>query len=258
MKYTGLPANFEILAADVPNACAVIQCPNNNDCSRYLLYNQEFIIRVKNATNTDWSAISILVHEIGHHLSGHTLEAGGSRPKIELEADKFSRYILRKMNASLEESLVAIRTLASEEGSSTHPPKHSRLAAITNGWKQADDEILELLGKNNNSSNSTNKENVEEDRHIENTNAIPGKYPYASIRYLTPSDLHGMSKWELKIMRNEIFARHGYLFKTSLMRNYFNNKEWYLRIPKLSRTNSGTKYLSEIEKKNIKLIRNYE
>lgn len=155
MKYTGLPANFEIFAADVPNACAVIQCPDGGNCLRYLLYNQEFMIRVKDATRTDWSAISILAHEIGHHLSGHTLEAGGSRPKIELEADKFSGYILRKMNATLDQALAAMKALASDEGSSTHPPKHSRLAAITNGWKEADDEIQELLSGNNNHDNNS-------------------------------------------------------------------------------------------------------
>lgn len=139
MKYTGLPANFIIKAADVPNAEAVIPRQNNGNIypKRLILYNQLFMTRVKNMTHTDWAAISILAHEIGHHLSGHTLETTGSRPPIELEADRFSGFILAKMGASLDEALIAINTITSDQPSTTHPGRQSRLAAITNGYKAA-------------------------------------------------------------------------------------------------------------------------
>ena len=88
MKYTGLPANFTIKAGNVPNAQASIY-----GSTRYILYNQLFMMRVKQQTNTDWAAISILAHEIGHHLSGHTLDGLGSRPNKELEADIFLQRI---------------------------------------------------------------------------------------------------------------------------------------------------------------------
>lgn len=139
MKYTGLPSNFIIRAADVPNAEAVIPRKDNGVIypQRLILYSQLFMTRVKNMTHTDWAAISILAHEIGHHLSGHTLETTGSRPTIELEADRFSGFILAKMGASLDEALIAINTIASDQGSTTHPGRQSRLAAITNGYKAA-------------------------------------------------------------------------------------------------------------------------
>ena len=54
-----------------------------------------------------------------------------------------------------------------------------------------------------------------------------GKYSYASERYLTASELAGFNKYELKIMRNEIFARHGYIFQTDDMRKYFYYEKWY-------------------------------
>jgi hypothetical protein len=134
MKHTGLPANFELRAADIANAEA-----RTLGSTRYILYNQLFMHRVKQQTNTDWAAISILAHEIGHHLSGHTLDGQGSRPPKELEADKFSGFVLSKMGASLEQSLAAMKAIASDYGSSTHPPKSARLAAITNGWQAARD-----------------------------------------------------------------------------------------------------------------------
>ena len=47
---------------------------------RYLLYNPKFLAAVNRAGHTDWAGISILAHEMGHHLNGHTLRAGGSQP----------------------------------------------------------------------------------------------------------------------------------------------------------------------------------
>ncbi|WP_456429881.1 hypothetical protein [Rhodocaloribacter sp.] len=135
MKFTGLPQNFTIKAANVPNAAAVIR-----DTKRLILYNQTFMERVRQTTNTDWAAISILAHEIGHHLSGHTLEAGGSRPETELQADRFSGYVLFKMSATLEQAQAAMEAMTSEGGSATHPPKSARLAAIANGWVESRDQ----------------------------------------------------------------------------------------------------------------------
>lgn len=134
LRYTGLKKNFLIKAANVNNAEASIK-----GNTRYIVYNQEFMLRVKKVTNTDWSAISIMAHEIGHHLQGHTLLSGGSRPNIELEADKYSGFILQKMGATLEQAKVAMASIASEQGSDTHPGKQARFAAITNGWIEAKD-----------------------------------------------------------------------------------------------------------------------
>lgn len=129
----GLRPNFVIQAANVPNAAAWI-----NNAQRYILYNPAFIQSVRASTHTDWSAISILAHEIGHHLQGHTLTRSGSRPATELEADEFSGFVLRKMGANLDESQAAMRLLASPEGSATHPPRADRLRAIEQGWLRAD------------------------------------------------------------------------------------------------------------------------
>jgi hypothetical protein len=80
-----------------------------------------------------------------------------------------------------------------------------------------------------------------------------GKYPEASSRNLTSEDLAGKSLWELKIMRNEIFARHGYKFKSEEMKNYFNKQKWY--EPKYDDVISE---LTGIENANIKMIKQYE
>ena len=78
-----------------------------------------------------------------------------------------------------------------------------------------------------------------------------GLYPEASQRYLDPSELYGMTSWEKKIMRNEIYARHGYIFQTSDMRNYFNSQPWYSPVSK-------NVTLSKIEQYNVNLIKSVE
>jgi len=151
MEVTGLPKNFVIKAAGVPNAAAVVI-----GSQRYVLYNQTFIRKITQQTNSDWTAYSIMAHEIGHHLSGHTLNEFGSRPSLELEADKYSGFILQKLGAKLSEAKLAIQLVAGEVRSNTHPAKHDRLAAITNGWIEScnQDPGCSSSSKSNNSSTS--------------------------------------------------------------------------------------------------------
>jgi len=80
-----------------------------------------------------------------------------------------------------------------------------------------------------------------------------GEYPQASKRLLKEDDVENLMKPELEQMRNEIFARHGYCFKKKDLREMFEDKDWY--VPN---TVDVRKDLTEIEKKNILLIKKYE
>ena len=138
MDYTGLPKNFVVSAGPVPNALAVILLDEQRVPRRVIAFNPDFISRVKAATGGDnWAPVSIMAHEIGHHLSGHTITEGHSRPEIELEADKFSGYVLYKMGAPLADSTKAIMAMGSPTEQPTHPARDRRAAAITQGWKEA-------------------------------------------------------------------------------------------------------------------------
>jgi hypothetical protein len=127
-----LKVNFEVREANVPNAGAVFY--NNK---RYILYNPSFIKLIDRAARTDWASISILAHEIGHHVLGHTFKSGGNSYQQELEADKFSGMALKKMGATLEESQAAMNLVASDRPSATHPARTNRLDAIAKGWNAA-------------------------------------------------------------------------------------------------------------------------
>jgi hypothetical protein len=132
----GLKPNFEVIAANVPNAAAVVYSGK-----RYVLYNPTFINNLIRTTGTQWAAVSVLAHEIGHHLNGHTLAGTGNSHQLELDADEFSGFALRKMGANLAEAQAAMNTIASDRASRTHPGQQDRLVAIQRGWNQADDQM---------------------------------------------------------------------------------------------------------------------
>lgn len=132
MSVIGLRPNFELRAANVPNAAAVVL-----KGKRYILYNPDFMSKINSASGSSWASISILAHEIGHHLNGHTLDQVGSRPETELEADEFSGFVLRRMGASLADAQAAMGLIASLKGSHSHPPKAQRLSSIATGWTNA-------------------------------------------------------------------------------------------------------------------------
>lgn len=133
----GLKSNFEVMETrQIPNAAAVTY-----GGKRFVLYNGNFINNLIRTTGTRWAAISVLAHEIGHHLNGHTISGGSSQPAIELEADEFSGFVLRKMGASLSEAQAAMKTIATARASRTHPGQYDRLVSIEKGWNQADAQV---------------------------------------------------------------------------------------------------------------------
>lgn len=70
---------------------------------------------------------------------------------------------------------------------------------------------------------------------------------------LTTADVENLTKPELSILRNLIFARHGYTFAGAAFRNYFERNEWYIPYKKDIRND-----LTEIEKKNADKLKSYE
>ena len=81
-----------------------------------------------------------------------------------------------------------------------------------------------------------------------------GKYIESSYKKLAPSELHAMHPDELQIMRNEIYARYGYIFiKKGKMDVYFRNQDWYR--PEYKNVNT---FLSDLERYNIDLIKSIE
>lgn len=83
----------------------------------------------------------------------------------------------------------------------------------------------------------------------QNYNWITLQEPY----YIEAAELVELSKAELKIKRNEIFARYGYIFKSEDLREHFSKMTWYKPL-----YSDVTVFLTEMDKKNISLFSKLE
>lgn len=81
-----------------------------------------------------------------------------------------------------------------------------------------------------------------------------GYYHITSSRLLTEEDIKGFSKSDLMIMRNEIFARHGYIFQDPMLQEHFSQMPWY--TPQQDDISQIT--LSSVEQNNVLFIQRYE
>jgi hypothetical protein len=80
-----------------------------------------------------------------------------------------------------------------------------------------------------------------------------GDYPETSSRFLEVPDVENLLPEEIELMRNEIYARHGYSFTNLKMRRVFDDKDWYIPMGVDIRDQ-----LTEVEARNIDLLYNYE
>ncbi|NWF59292.1 MAG: YARHG domain-containing protein [Fischerella sp.] len=80
--------------------------------------------------------------------------------------------------------------------------------------------------------------------------------PLVQARLLTSTDLKGRSAWELTVMRNEIYARHGRRFKEQKLQRYFDTQSWY--NPRYAPEEFPNSVLSPTELKNAIMIREYQ
>ena len=85
-----------------------------------------------------------------------------------------------------------------------------------------------------------------------------GRWPWTSERLIGQEELSSLSLAELDIMRNEIFARHGWVFNRKDLQQYFESQSWY--HPKGVQANREQinrlveSELTPLEKKNIQII----
>lgn len=80
--------------------------------------------------------------------------------------------------------------------------------------------------------------------------------PESNKRLLTEEDLKGLSSEQLRLARNEIFARHGRIFGSSDLQDYFESKPWYKGTADADDFQDSS--LSEIESKNVEFILEHE
>ncbi len=123
---------IQTYAGSVGNACA----------SRFrgrpiITYNVQFMNFLH--SRSKWAPISVLAHEVGHHVSGDISWYGSFQHPWtkELRADYVSGYVLYKMGATLQQARSALYIMFNWMGSASHPDSPKRIAALTQGYIRA-------------------------------------------------------------------------------------------------------------------------
>jgi len=80
-------------------------------------------------------------------------------------------------------------------------------------------------------------------------------FPYSDSYLLSYAEINNLDYNLRAYARNEIFARHGYIFKLAKFKNYFESKYWYSPNPYY---NGDTQMLNSVEIENIERIKKYE
>ena len=90
-------------------------------------------------------------------------------------------------------------------------------------------------------------------KHVSNSGFL---LDYSDREELTIYDIEDLTRYELQLARFEIYARHGRSFNDSSVTDYFSQYSWYQS--KYGPENFDENMLSEVEKKNVDLILEYE
>lgn len=97
------------------------------------------------------------------------------------------------------------------------------------------------------------------DAEVEDYQTTKEEYIFSDsdTRYLSEEEVRQLEAEKLAIARNEIFARHGYIFKDENFKEYFESTSWYEGIIEADQFNSDSIF-NDFEKKNVELIKQIE
>jgi len=137
-----------------------------------------------------------------------------------------------------------------------------RIGTTSNGWSKI--EVGGVTGYVYSDYVSTSKNSSDTDEEDSgNSGGSSVRYGYilseSNSRKYTASELSGMSKSDLRLARNEIFARHGRKFNDKGLQDYFNSCSWYKGTVEPATFDANLEgYLNSYELANLDLIRSLE
>ena len=103
----------------------------------------------------------------------------------------------------------------------------------------------------------TDQSETEQNPSAEESTGSEFVFPDSDKRYLTEEEVRSVDVELLSVGRNEIFARHGYIFKTENLQEYFESTSWYEGTVPGDQFNSEKEF-NNYEKKNVELIKKVE
>lgn len=109
------------------------------DGRKLLVVDVGFLHRLNDRSGTQWAAIQVIAHEVGHHIAGFSYDDHA----CELNADYWSGQALHRLGASQAATRSAFLAEGTEHDTPTHPSRSKRIAAIVSGWSDAEAGVID-------------------------------------------------------------------------------------------------------------------
>jgi serine/threonine protein kinase len=218
----------------------------------------------ESAEESSFEIFMKIVNEPIPHLSNNSLYDAIIQKAVS--KDRNERYqTVDEMQNALDSSSSKTKGESQKEVPQIPPPKQN--SPKLNSTKKVILAILFLViivswfvlsnkdqvNESNNQEETTEVSAAPADTTEISKSTYPGNYPEVSERILNYEDVQNKNAFELRIMRNEVFARYGYIFKSADLNDYFENQLWYQ-----ARYDNVNEMLTEIEKSNAEFIKKYE
>lgn len=128
-KVLSIGPSFDIyIAKNEDNAFATVAGGR-----KILVVDVGFLEKLNRVARTEWGAIQVIAHEIGHHIAGFS----DDRHRAELNADYWSGQSLQRLGSARTAATSAMRSFGADIDTPTHPNKRRRIAVIERGWDDA-------------------------------------------------------------------------------------------------------------------------
>lgn len=139
-------------------------------------------------------------------------------------------------------------TEAQQETDSTAETEVFRFAEETEAAK-AETQRVEI--ETETGAETETAREAEETAYTEMVDSTEYILPYCSTRFYTDEELSALSSEDLRLARNEIYARHGRMFQAEDLKVYFSQKTWYVPLYTAEEMNQmGDSYLNVYETAN--------
>ena len=128
-------ADFTILiTAEEDNAFATVA-----NGRKVLGIDVDFLSRMNRQVGTQWAAIQVIAHEVGHHIAGF----GPEPHRSELNADYWSGQALQRLGSARTAATAAILAVGTDVDTRSHPNKFRRAETIGRGWDDATRDFID-------------------------------------------------------------------------------------------------------------------